>query len=148
MRGSSPNILLGVLDEARICKHTYISIQYHIYEVQVKLLYISFMYYSYKRLKPKDCFKVLTLLAKVCTLTLSTFSSAWRRMPSLLNIRLRILVGTPTFIGLDLSLSVLVSIAGRRRISPTNKIDIKAKLERLRSIRLIRRHPKVMKLDM
>jgi hypothetical protein len=58
---------------------------------------------------------------------------------------LRVLVGNPALHGLDLPLTALVGIAGRRRkiltCTQINKTT-RAKLERLRSARLIRRDPK------
>jgi hypothetical protein len=59
-------------------------------------------------------------------------------MPSIDILSLRILVWSPTLAGLDFPLTTLVGIAGKRKqfLTCTQKIA-RAKLERLRSTRLI-----------
>jgi hypothetical protein len=59
-------------------------------------------------------------------------------MPSIGILSLRIPVRSPTLTGLDFQLATLVSIAGKRKqfLTSTQKIA-RAKLERLRSARLI-----------
>jgi hypothetical protein len=52
-------------------------------------------------------------------------------------------VGNPALIGLDLPITAVVGVSGRRR-----KILTRAKLERLLTTRLIRLDPKATKLDM
>jgi hypothetical protein len=52
-------------------------------------------------------------------------------------------VGNPALIGLDLPITAVVGVGGRRR-----KILTRAKLERLLTTRLIRLDPKATKLDM
>jgi hypothetical protein len=80
---------------------------------------------------------------------ISIFFSPWRRMPSSADLRLRVLVGNPALIGLDLPLIALISITRREKVlTYTQKIDTKAKLERLRSIRLIHHDPKATKRNM
>jgi hypothetical protein len=62
---------------------------------------------------------------------------------------LRILIRSPTLNGLDLPVTTLIGIAGKRkRILTCTQEAIRAKLERLRSARLIRRDSKATKLDM
>jgi hypothetical protein len=58
-------------------------------------------------------------------------------MPSIGVLSLRILVQSPTLIGLDFPLTTLISIASKRKqfLTCTQKIA-RAKLERLRSARL------------
>jgi hypothetical protein len=61
--------------------------------------------------------------------------------------QLLVTVGNPAPLGLDLPLTALIGVAGRRRkiltCTQIKKI-IRAKLERLCSARLIRRDPKAM----
>jgi hypothetical protein len=59
-------------------------------------------------------------------------------MPSIDALSLRIPVRSPTLIGLDFLLTTLVSIAGKRKqfLTCTQK-TVRAKLERLRSAKLI-----------
>jgi hypothetical protein len=59
-------------------------------------------------------------------------------MPSIDTLSLRILVQSLTLIGLDLPLTTLVDIAGKRKqiLTCTQEIT-RVKLERLRSVRLI-----------
>jgi hypothetical protein len=59
-------------------------------------------------------------------------------MPSISTLRLRTLVWSPTLIILDFPLTTLISIAGKRKqfLTYTQKTT-RAKLERLRSARLI-----------
>jgi hypothetical protein len=52
-------------------------------------------------------------------------------------------VGNPALIGLDLPITAVVGVGGRRR-----KILTRAKLERLLTTRLIHLDPKATKLDM
>jgi hypothetical protein len=62
---------------------------------------------------------------------------------------MRVPVQNPTLVGLNFPLATLVGIAERRKIlTCTKKIDTKAKFDRLRSARLIRRDSKATKLDM
>jgi hypothetical protein len=65
-------------------------------------------------------------------------------MPSISILRLRIPVQSPTLIGLDFPLTTLVGIAGKRKqfLTCTQKI-VRAKLERLRSARLIQGDQKI-----
>jgi hypothetical protein len=73
-------------------------------------------------------------------------------MPSIGTLSLRILVQSPTLIGLDFPLTTFISIASKRKqlLTCTQKIT-RAKLEQLRSARLIQgdqkitsRHPEVL----
>jgi hypothetical protein len=63
------------------------------------------------------------------------------------DLHLRVPVGNPALLGLDLPLTALVSVIGRKRkiltYTQINKTT-RAKLERLRSARLIRRDLKAM----
>jgi hypothetical protein len=65
-------------------------------------------------------------------------------MPSISTLSLRIPVRSPTLIGLDFPETTLVGIAGKRKqlLTCTQKIA-RAKLERLRSARLIEGDQKV-----
>jgi hypothetical protein len=65
-------------------------------------------------------------------------------MPSIGTLGLRIPVWSPTLIGLDFPLKTLISIAGKRKqlLTCTQKTT-KAKLERLRSTRLIHGDQKI-----
>jgi hypothetical protein len=65
-------------------------------------------------------------------------------MPSIDALSLRILVRSPTLIGLDLPLTILVGIAGKRKqfLTCTQKTT-RAKLERLCSARLIQGDQKI-----
>jgi hypothetical protein len=65
-------------------------------------------------------------------------------MPSIGTLSLRIPVRSLTLIGLDFPLTILVGIAGKRKqlLTCTQKIT-RAKLERLRSTRLIRGDQKI-----
>jgi hypothetical protein len=65
-------------------------------------------------------------------------------MPSISILSLRIPVQSPTLIGLDFPLTTLVGIAGKRKqfLTCTQKI-VRAKLERLRSARLIQGDQKI-----
>jgi hypothetical protein len=57
MRGLSPKIISGILEEARMHKHTYISIQYHI-KFKLKLLQIKCHVLEFtKGEAPKDASK-------------------------------------------------------------------------------------------
>jgi hypothetical protein len=62
------------------------------------------------------------------------------------DLHLRVLVGNPALVGLDLPLTALVGIAERKRkiltYTQMKQKPQKQKLERLRSTRLIRRDPK------
>jgi CRISPR/Cas system-associated exonuclease Cas4 (RecB family) len=59
-------------------------------------------------------------------------------MPSIDTLSLRIPIRSPTLIGLDFSLTTLVSIVGKRKQFLTRTREItRAKLERLRSTKLI-----------
>jgi hypothetical protein len=65
-------------------------------------------------------------------------------MPSIDALSLRIPVQSPTLIGLDFPLTTLISIAGKRKqfLTCTQK-TARAKLERLRSARLIQGDQKI-----
>jgi hypothetical protein len=65
-------------------------------------------------------------------------------MPSIGTLSLRIPVWSPTLIGLDFPLTTLIGIVGKRKqlLTCTQKI-IRAKLERLRSARLIHGDQKI-----
>jgi hypothetical protein len=65
-------------------------------------------------------------------------------MPSIGALSLRISVRNPTLIGLDFPLATLVGIAGKRKrfLTCTQK-TARAKLERLRSARLIQGDQKI-----
>jgi hypothetical protein len=65
-------------------------------------------------------------------------------MPSISILSLRIPVQNPTLIGLDFPLTTLVDIAGKRKqlLTCTQKTT-RAKLERLRSARLIQGDQKI-----
>jgi hypothetical protein len=65
-------------------------------------------------------------------------------MPSISILSLRIPVQSPTLIDLDFPLTTLVGIAGKRKqfLTCTQKI-VRAKLERLRSARLIQGDQKI-----
>jgi hypothetical protein len=65
-------------------------------------------------------------------------------MPSIDTLSLRIPIRSPTLIGLDFSLTTLVSIVGKRKqfLTYVQKIA-RAKLERLRSTRLIEGDQKI-----
>jgi hypothetical protein len=65
-------------------------------------------------------------------------------MSSISILSLRIPVQSPTLIGLDFPLTTLVGIAGKRKqfLTCTQKI-VRAKLERLRSARLIQGDQKI-----
>jgi hypothetical protein len=65
-------------------------------------------------------------------------------MTSIVTLSLRIPVWSPTLISLDFPLTTLVGIAGKRKqlLTCTQKI-IRAKLERLRSVRLIQGDQKI-----
>jgi hypothetical protein len=76
-------------------------------------------------------------------------------MPSINVLSLGILVWSPTLIGLDLPLTTLIDITGKRKQFLTcTKKTTRAKLERLRPARLIQgvqkittRHAKAFKQD-
>jgi hypothetical protein len=61
------------------------------------------------------------------------------------DLHLRVSIGNPALLGLDLPLTALVDVTGRRRkiftCTQINKVT-RTKLERLRSARLIQRDPK------
>jgi hypothetical protein len=65
-------------------------------------------------------------------------------MPSIGTLSLRIPVQSPTLIGLDFPLTTLVGITGKRKqfLTCTQKIA-RAKIERLRSARLIQGDQKI-----
>jgi hypothetical protein len=65
-------------------------------------------------------------------------------MPSISALSLRIPVRSPTLIGLDFPLITLIGITGKRKqfLTCTQK-TVKAKLERLRSARLIQGDQKI-----
>jgi hypothetical protein len=67
-----------------------------------------------------------------------------KRISSIDILSLRILVWSPTLIGLDFPLTTLVGIAGKRKqfLTCTQK-TARAKLERLRSARLIQGDQKI-----
>jgi hypothetical protein len=68
-----------------------------------------------------------------------TFSSPYKRMPSISAQSLRIPVWCPTLIGWDLPLASLIGITEKRKKLLTNTHETtRAKLDRLRSTRLIR----------
>jgi hypothetical protein len=65
-------------------------------------------------------------------------------MPSIDTLSLRILVRSPTLIGLDFPLTTLIDIAGKRKQFLTcTKKTTRAKLERLRSARQIQGDQKI-----
>jgi hypothetical protein len=65
-------------------------------------------------------------------------------MPSIDALSLRIPVRSPTLIGLDFPLTILITIAGKRKqlLTCTQKAA-RAKLEQLRSVRLIQGDQKI-----
>jgi hypothetical protein len=65
-------------------------------------------------------------------------------MPSIGALSLRVPVQSPTFLGLDLPLTTLIGITGKRKplLTSTPKIA-RAKFERLRSVRLIQGDQKI-----
>jgi hypothetical protein len=66
-------------------------------------------------LKQKEASKDILDLAEAKTLSFSTFSSPYKRMPLNNALSLQILVWCPTLISLDLTLASLVGIAGKRK---------------------------------
>jgi hypothetical protein len=76
--------------------------------------------------------------------TFRTFSLPEKRMPSIDSLSLRVPVRSPALISLDFPLTALVGIAGKRKqfLTCTQKTT-RAKLERLRSARLIQDDQKI-----
>jgi hypothetical protein len=104
-------------------------------------------------LKPKLYFRIIDQsLRKRFVSTVKTFSLPQKRMSSISALSLRIPVRSPTLIDLDFRLTTLSGITDKRKqfLTYTQKIA-RAKLERLRSARLIQgdqkitsRHAKVL----
>jgi hypothetical protein len=78
------------------------------------------------------------------SLSFSIFSSPSKRMPSISTLRMSIPVRCPTLIGLNLPLTTLVGIIGKRKqLLTCTQETTRAKLERLRSARLIHGDQKI-----
>jgi hypothetical protein len=74
----------------------------------------------------------------VISLTFRTFSPPKKRMPSISALSPRVPVRCLTHVGMDLPLTTLISIAGKRnKLLTCTQETTRAKLERIRSARLI-----------
>jgi Sec7-like guanine-nucleotide exchange factor len=147
MRGLSPKIILGDPQrsentQTHTNKHTRPNMKFKLKLLQIKCHVLG----SYNRQRPKCASKDNQSFCKSVYLSRSAHALRPRReWTSSNDLHLRVPVGNPTLLGLDLPLTALVGIARRRRkiltCTQINKIT-RAKLERLHSARLIRRNPK------
>jgi hypothetical protein len=138
MRGLSPKIISGDSRRSENAqthtnKYTIPNMKFKLKSLQIKCHVLGFT----KDKAQNVLQKIIRVLRKRSSLTIGTRSSD--------DLHLRVPVGNPALLGLDLPLTALVGVAGRRRKILTctliNKTT-RAKLERLRSARLIRRDPK------
>jgi hypothetical protein len=91
-----------------------------------------------------DTSKDTTEFTKQVSLTFKTFSSLQKRMLSIDALSLRILVQSPTLIGLDFLLATLIAITKKRKQFLTcTQETTRAKLEWLHSARLIHGDQKI-----
>jgi hypothetical protein len=86
----------------------------------------------------KDASKDIIQFVEAVSLTFRTFSSPYKRIPSISALSLRIQVWSQTLISLDFLLTTIIGIAGKRKqfLTCTQKTT-RAKLEWLRSACLI-----------
>jgi hypothetical protein len=143
-RGSSPGSTWAILGEARtqsthITTISYIEVQVKVITAFVHVLIIQ------RRIEAKITLqRINQSLRKWFLSTVRTSSLPKKRMSSIGILSLRISVRSPTRIGLDVPLTTLVGIAGKRKqfLTCTQKTS-RAKLERLCSGRLIQGDQKI-----
>jgi hypothetical protein len=105
------------------------------------------MFYDLQKMKLIRCFnKYIRAFAEVMSLMISTPLHPRREWASSVNLHLRVPVGNPALINLNLPLTALIGVTKRKRkiltCTQMKQNHKKQKLERLHSTRLIRRDPK------
>jgi hypothetical protein len=99
----------------------------------------------YKGFEAKTCFK---RCFRVCGSDFShrssTLSSSYKRMPCIGPLSLRVLVWHLILIGFDHRLTPLIGITGKRELLTCTQDTTGAKLEQLRSARLIHHNQNIM----
>ena len=145
MRGLSPKIISGDSRRSENAqthtnKHTIPNMKFKLKLLQIKCHVLGFT----KGEAQNALQKIIRVCGSVCLSRQAHALRPRREWAPSDDLHLRVPVGNPALLGLDLPLTALVGVARRRRkiLICTQIKTTRAKLERLRSARLIRRDPK------